>query len=221
MRIDCPLPAALTPVPAQTCPFRFDQIVRLAFQRRQPASAPPFANLAAIQSLASWQTLLDANDDTKIVLSPIFAGFTIPSSEAQTTGGNDNSTFAGLPEYNGEGSVTCPGVFTNMAPAIKRAMDALTQETLPSSTGLSNLTTYLINRDGYIFEVNPVTAGGAVGTAYKGIDIYNFRLGSVGSEGFNSKNSNPFSFNMPPNWADYLTSVKPAFDPLTDLVPTA
>src|SRR5687768_14263020 len=102
MILDCPLPAALTAIPASTCPFKLDQIVRLALQRRQPVATPPFATLADIQTLLDWTTLRDAVDATKIVLTPLFAGLTIPESEGQTVGGNDNSTIGGVPEYNGE-----------------------------------------------------------------------------------------------------------------------
>ena len=37
--IICPAPAALTATPAQTCPFRLDQIVRAAFRRKNGVAA--------------------------------------------------------------------------------------------------------------------------------------------------------------------------------------
>lgn len=212
MILNCPLPEALTEIPQPSCPFKLDQIVRMAFQRRQPSATPPFATLAELQAIAKWNTYKAATDSTKMVFSPIFAGMVIPPSEGLTTGGNDNSTFNGIPDYNGEGSVTVTGVMKNLPPATKRALDALSQESLAGVTGATNLTVFLFNKDGYSFQENP-----AAGTTYRGIPIYNFRISSVGSEGLNAPNIHNFSFGVPANWADYLTSVKPTFDPLTEL----
>lgn len=216
MIIECPLPAALKAIPLQSCPFNFDQIVRMFLQRRQPSDTPPFAALADIQTLLDWTTLKAAVDSTKVVTTPVFTGLVIPQSEPLKSGGNDNDTFAGIPEYNGEGTVTVTGNFKKLAPASKRAMDYLSQESLASAVGLTNLTAYLVNRDGYIFAVNPAP-GEVASTNYFGIPIFNFRVGSVGSEGLNAANRNGFSFDLMPNWADYLVSIKPAFDPLADL----
>jgi len=217
MILQCPLPASLKAITQPTCPFKFDQIVRFALQRRQPVATPPFSTLVAIQTLANWTTFKAAVDNTKVVMTPVFTGLTIPGSEAQTTGGNDNSTFNGIREYNGEGSITVTGEFKNLPPASKRDLDWLAQESLASSVGISNLTLYPINKDGYIFPVNPVDGAGAATTTYFGIPVYNFRVGSAGSAGFNAPNINGFSFDLPASWADYLASVKPAFDPLTEI----
>jgi hypothetical protein len=211
MFIECPLPASLEAIPAQDCPFKLDQIVKAAFQRRQPLATPPFATLVDIQTLAEWNTMKAAVDDTKIVISPLFAGLVIPESEPLTTGGNDNTTFNGIPDYNGEGMVTVTGVFKNLAPALKRSLDKLTQESLAGVGGSTNLTLYLFNKDGYSFQTNPST------TLYFGIPIYNFRVSSLGSAGLNAPNTHSFSFSVTADWADRLTSVKPAFDPITEL----
>lgn len=217
MILQCPLPTALKAITQPTCPFKFDQIVRLALQRRQPTATPTFATLVAFQTLANWTTAKAASDSTKIVLTPIFAGLVIPQSEALTTGGGDNSTFNGIREYNGENSITATGVFKNLPPQTKRDLDWLSQESLASAVGVSNLTLVPINKDGYMFPENPVDGAGAATTVYRGIPVYNFRVSSAGSEGFNAPNTNGFSFDLPANWADYITSVKPAFDPLTEI----
>jgi hypothetical protein len=211
MQIDCPLPAALTTIPGTACPFKLDQIVRMGLQRRQAIPPGPFTTLVALQTLANWTTFQAAVDSTKVVVTPLFAGLVIPQSEGLFTGGNDNSTFNGIPDYNGEGMVTITGTFKNIAPATKRAMDLLAQESLAGVGGTTNLTAYLFNKDGYSFQQNPS------GTIYAGVPIYNFRVSSLGSEGFNAPNTHGFSFSVPSTWADYLTSVKPAFDPLTQL----
>lgn len=217
MILNCPLPLALTPIAAQLCAFKFDQIVRLAFQRRQPNSAPPFETLADIQNIENWDALKIAAGNTKVTLSPIFTGLVIPQSEALITGGGDNSTFRGIREYNGENAITVTGQFKNLAPAIKRQLDLYSQESIASATGVSNLTIYMINHNGNIFPRNPVGAGEVATTQYFGVPVYNFRISSPGSEGFNAPNINGFSFDLDANWADYITAIAPAFDPLTDL----
>lgn len=201
--IDCPLPESLTAVPVQDCLFRMDQIVRFAFARR---SAPPFATEAAIKLLATWTPLLTAADETKVVMSPIFAGFVIPGSEGQFTGGNDNTTINGVRLYGGEQNVTATGVFSNMSPAVKTALDALTQYSVAGSLGTTDLGLIPINKDGKIFPKN-------LGF----IPIFNFRVGSRGSEGYNANDTHGFSFDLLPNWDEGLLAIEPAFDALVDL----
>lgn len=203
---NCPLPAALTVIPAFNCGIQFDQIVKIAFQRRQDGD-PSFDETDLITAKASWDPLLAAVGATKVVVSPVFTGFTIPASEPLVQGGNDNSTFNGIPEYNGEGSVTPAGQFKNVPVNVLNAMDSLSQESLASSVGKSNLTAFFITKDGMIIHNNG-----------KGFPIYNFRVGTTGSEGFNAKNIAPFSFSLDPYWDRTAVVSDPAFDPLTELV---
>jgi len=211
MFLTCPLPGSLTPITPASCPFRFDQIVKLLLF--QPGG-PSFANADAMKLLATWTPYLSANDDTRIVTTPIFAGFVIPGSEALTTGGNDNSTFNGIPEYNGEGTVTTTGGFRNLPSRPKLDMEKLTQFSLASAVGTTNLQLMMVNKDGYIFYTE--SADNIIG----GIDAYNWRIGSVGSEGFNAPNITPFGFSLIEGWDRYLQVVKPNFNPLTALVNT-
>ncbi len=201
MEIICPKPASLTAIPAQTCPFRMDQIVRMAFGRRP---VPPFATDAAFKLLATWTPLIAALDDTKIVISPLFAGFVIPSSEGVFTGGGDNTTFNGIRVYHGENFVTVTGNFTNVSPEVYDALALLSQESLASSVGVTNLGFIPFNKNGYGFP-----------KALDFIPMYNWRVGSRGSEGLNADDIVPFSFDLLPDWATGLTSIKPSFDPLT------
>lgn len=206
--ITCPLPGEIPSPTLSNCPFKLDQIVRLGFQQRVAAST--FANTTALQTLATWQALQAATDDTKIVMSPLFAGFTIPQSEALTSGGNDNSTVHGIRRYHGEGSVTPVGQFSNLQPATKADLMALTQFSLQNPVGLTSLTVYFVNKDGYIYYWE-------VGGSIFGARVFNFRIGSRGSEGLNSDDINAFGFDLEPNWDNYLKVIKPNFDPLTEL----
>src|SRR5882757_1031142 len=125
MNFPCPLPTTLASIPVSACPFRFDQISRVAIRRRSNAA---FASTTTFNLLATWTPLLAATDDTKIVMSPIFTNPVIPASAGQFVGGNDNTTFNGLREYYGEQYLEFTGEFKNPAPATLAAMDELAAE---------------------------------------------------------------------------------------------
>lgn len=207
----CPKPAALTPIPAQDCKFKFDQILRFGFQRNTDEA--PFHTDATtpnpIEAKASWDLLTAAVDDTKIILSPIAMGVEIPSSEGQYEGGNDNSTPFGLQMYLGEGGITVIGQHRNLAPAVYTALQHLSYES-DASLGVANLRIWLINKNGELIH----ETGDAEGDAW-GIPVYNYRIGSPGSTGFNSDNIIPFSFGLQPDWADKLKITKPSFQILS------
>lgn len=200
----CPLPAALTAITAAACPVAFDQIVQILFQQRQ--SAAPFTSVT-IKTLATWTPLLAASDATKVVKSPIFAEMVIPQSEALLQGGNDNTTFNGIPVYGGEGSVQVTAQIANLPSAQKSQLRALVPFALASSVGVSQLTAYFVTKDGNIIHNNG-----------KGFPIYNFTVSSVGSEGFNAPNKTRIGFSLEPNWDDAAEVADPSFDPLTELV---
>ena len=207
----CPKPESLTEIAAQDCRFKFDQILRLMFQRN--TAAAPFTTAAAIGLKASWDAHKAATDDNKVVVTPVTMAVEIPSSEAQTEGGNDNSTPFGMPVYLGEGAVEVTGQFRNLAPAVVKSLRALSPES-DVSLGVANLRVYMVNKDQYIIHEGQ-QEGGVAGDAW-GIPVYNFRVGTMGSTGFNSDNMIPFSFTLPPYWDENLEMTKPTdFNPLT------
>lgn len=200
----CPPAPALTPISAVNCAQIFDQIVMAFFQRTQ--SAAPFANEAALKTLSNWDTLIAAADSTKIIYTPAFSSANIAESEALTQGGNDNTTFNGIPEYYGEGFAPFVGVFKNLPSTQKVQLSALSAESIASATGVARLSVFLVNRHGQIIHNN-----------LKGIPCYNFRISSTGTQGLNSANTNTIGFVLPPNWDDSITVSTPDFDPFTDL----
>jgi hypothetical protein len=201
MLLACPKPAAIPTIAGLDCEVKFDQIVRIAFQRRDQAS---FANLAALQAVATWTPLLAAAADTKIQFSPLLNSMVIPSSEEQVQGGNDNTTVNGIEEYLGEGFVKVTGRFQGLTAAIAQSLRGYTVESV-ASAGITDLVAYFFDRNGRIIHNN-----------LKGFDIYNFRIGSVGSEGFNAKNNYPFSFALAPEWDAAATITGTLdFNPLT------
>ena len=200
----CPLPDEIPDIAKPECPFRIDQMVAMIVQRRQAAA--PFANADALKSLANWATFFLANDLTKAVITPIITSWTFPPSERLIQGGNDNSTFNGIPEYNGEGSVTATGMMKNLEPTVAKALRGLSPFGLASAIGVSELTVYFVNKNGQIFH-----------NALKGFPVYNFAIGTRGSEGFNASDMTPITIDLPPYWDEDMASVTPDFNPLIEL----
>lgn len=196
----CPAPSALAAIPATSCPVRFDQIQKLAFQRVQDSD--PFADETALKTQSNWTTLLAASDDTKIIISPYLNNPIIPPSEALTEGGNDNTTIGGVTRLMGGGNVVVTGEFRNISIAALAKLKALTAESALTA-GFTNLTAYLFNKDGSIIHA-----------AQNGFKIYNWFVGDPGSEGFNKDNVIPFRFEMKYGWADNAVVSTPTWNPL-------
>ncbi len=202
MDIICPKPTALTPIPANGCGMKFDQIVRLGLQRTQ--DTPSFNGTTdLITDEATWDTLAAAVDSTKIVTTPIFADLVIPPSEGAEEGGNDNSTVGGVPQYLGENPVKVTGVFRNLTSACKLQLDKLAAESL-ASAGVPQISIYAFNRIGRLISKGD-----------SGIPIYNFRLSTIGSEGYQQDNKIHFSFYLPADWDKDVVMTELDFNPLT------
>lgn len=199
----CPKPAALTALTLDTCPTKFDQIQRVAIQR----AGTPFEDGTDIITLASWTTLKAAADSTKIVVTPFIGNFVIPPSEGLFSGGNDNTTLNGIPDYNGEGSVRATFDLKNLSATLAENLRKLSCESL-ASNGVSVLVAYFINKNGKI-----------IANGLTGFPIYNFRVPSLGSAGLNAPNLYPSSFDLAPGWDSGFVIYDPTsvWNPLTSL----
>lgn len=182
-----------------TCSTDLDQIVKLVFQK--PQSTAPFVTADPINDIDSWTALLAASGDTKIVLSPATANVVIPSSEAVYVGENSNESVNGLGYYLGENNIRVTGEIHSATQDVIDALKAL--ECYSDVTlGESQLTVYMFVRR--IKGVSRVVAkaGASVGD-YAGFQIFNFRVSSIGSEGYQTKSKYMFSFDMQPDeWAN-------------------
>jgi hypothetical protein len=203
MDIECPKPTALTAIPDNDCGMKFDQIVRLALQRRQ--STPSFDGTDLITVEATWDALKALTTAEKVVMSPIFAGMVIPPSEGAEEGGNDNSTVNGIPQYLGENPVKVTGEFRNLKSTVKAALDKLAGESL-ASAGVPQIWVYMFNRGRKV-----------ISKGNEGIPIYNFRVSTPGSEGYNQDNKHNFSFWLPADWDKDVVMAELDFDPLTSI----
>jgi hypothetical protein len=198
----CPPPASLATIPNQTCPERYDQIVKFFFQRKQ---ATPSFTSATILIAATWTPLLTATDATKIVDSPLVPNVVIPAGEVLKEGGNDNTTINGIPRLAGRGFVGVTANLTDTEAAVRTAMRALASESA-LQPGFTNLWVYMVNRFGQIIA----------GSDGSGIDVYNVMVGDVGTEGLNKNNTNNLSFDLAPGWSDNVKVFQPTapFNPM-------
>lgn len=214
----CPKAAALTQPSDPTCNFKIEQVVKLALTRNvgnvyfdSDAGTP-----VLITALSDWQGGKAETDDLKIITTPLFAGLTIPSSEAIEEGGNDNTTVNGIPIYLGEGVVQVSGFFRNLEPAIKTQLELLACESNASASGTPQIGVYMFNRAGNIFHSSEVASPNDPIP----IGIYNFRLGTRGTEGFAKDDIIPFTFYFDGDWDNNLAYTKRTdldFNPLTQI----
>ena len=215
---DCPLPAALTPITAQDCPIIWGQIAGFAVQRIDDATNNFTDPTNPITAETNWNTFAGAADNTKLIYTPFLgSGLTFPKSTANTTGGNDNTTIDGIAIYNGEDTVEVTGLFRNLNKTVANELRLLTDESL-SAIGRTNIGAYFFPEQ--TSSDNRVIARelAASPASYAPIPIYNFRLSSVGTEGFNAQNEYDVTFTLKGNWDDDVDTVSGLdFDPLSKL----
>jgi hypothetical protein len=176
-----------------TCPEDMDQVVKIAFQLLQ--TAPAFTTLgSAIPEANSWTTFLAAVDNTKITLSPAVANVIIPSSEMVASGQDSNESVNGIGYNLGETNITVTGEIHSAPQAVVDALDELSCYS-DASLGQSKLTAYFFLRR--IKGISRVMAkGGALAGDYTGFEIFNFRVSSPDSQGYNTKTKYMWSFTM-------------------------
>jgi hypothetical protein len=210
MLFKCPKQATLTEVTPTACPIKFDQIQKLAIGRL--ISEARFDSIVGaegkpITDQAIWTALLAATDDTKIVVTPYFSGFSIPATEAIKQGGNDNTTLNGVSEVMGGQMVTVPFVLKNVSSETAKGLRLLATESMlqPGETNIG----------GYFFATdnNIVFDGGADGTEFLPFEIYNMFVPDVASEGLNTNNTYNCSFEMRFGWSENWKAVKADFNP--------
>lgn len=198
---ECPLPTALTPIPATACPFRIDQIVALGIARASAGLITGFTPTSGISTLTSSiiTTAMADTDDGKLVLTPAFGGFAIAASEANIEGENDGATPFGAGIVNQSNTVVATGMFHDKSIA---AIDAM-RKLIAENAG-RRMQFFFINRDGEVFLKN--TGLGVYG--------FNFFIGSRGTA-YNTSDKNNFRITLPPDWDKGLQKATTDFDILT------
>lgn len=206
----CPAAASLPDLPNFTCAETFGQIQKVAFQRLTSSAGKKnsFTQTAGIGKLASWTTLLSADDDTKVVVSPYIQAPTAEAGAPRTFGGG-NETLGGIEEIIGREPTPFTGVLRKMPQSLIKALKELQCEAESQNLGI-----YLFDENGAIGALqDPGTV-----TTYYPIPIRSLFIGDKTLGGFEAPDSNAIQWSFLPNWSDDLVIVVPEdFNPLTDL----
>ena len=213
----CPAAAAITTIPAVTCPENFGQIQKVAFQRLRQSdgtknsfagSGTPLAE--TISKLASWTPLLSAANGTKVVVSPYINAPADSGGDARMSGGG-NDDLGGIPETLGGNPIQ----FTGSLRAVPQSVIATMKE-LICEANAGNLGVFLFDENGNIEALHDASTP----TTYYPIPIRGLFIGDKVHGNYDAKDSNVISWYYLPNYSDTLAIIKPTdFNPLTDLVP--
>ena len=207
----CPAATSLPDIPAVKCAESFGQIQKVAFQRltKDDGTKNSFTAEKAITLLASWTTLLSAEDSTKIVVSPYIQAPTNEAGAARTFGGG-NETLGGVEEIIGREPNTFTGVMRKIPQSVIKAMKELQCESWADHLGV-----YLFDENGRIEAIQDEKTQ----TTYYPIPIRSLFIGDKTHGGLEAPDSNAIQWVFLPNYSDDLTIVPPDFNPLTDLKP--
>ena len=208
----CPAAAAITTIPAVTCPENFGQIQKVAFQRLKKADGTKnsFTSSASILLKASWTALMAAADGSKVVISPYINAPADSGGDARrTSGGNDD--LGGISEVLGGNPVQFDGSLRGVPQSVIKVIKELMCE-----ANAGNLGVFLFDENGKIEAIQDQTTA----TTFYPIPIRSLFVGSKIHGNFDAKDSNAISWMYPDNYSDNLAIVTPTdFNPLTDLVP--
>lgn len=206
----CPAGTALPDIPVNNCPESFGQIQKVAFQRlyKSTGEKNSFKTDAGIEKKASWTPLLEADDDTKIVISPYIQAPTAEAGAARTFGGG-NETLGGVEEIVGREPTPFTGVMRKLSQKIIKALKELQCESWGDNLGV-----YLFDENGAIGAIQDAKTA----TTHYPIPIRSLFIGDKTLGGYEAPDSNNIQWAFLPNWSDDLAIIVPEdFNPLTDL----
>jgi len=200
----------LPDIPVSNCPESFGQIQKVAFQRlyKSTGEKNSFKTDAGIEKKASWTSLLSADDDTKIVISPYIQAPTAEAGAARTFGGG-NETLGGVEEIVGREPTPFTGVMRKLPQKIIKALKELQCESWGDNLGV-----YLFDENGAIGAIQDAKTA----TIHYPIPIRSLFIGDKTLGGYEAPDSNNIQWAFLPNWSDDLAIIVPEdFNPLTDL----
>ena len=197
-------------IPVSNCPESFGQIQKVAFQRlyKNTGEKNSFKADAGIETKASWTSLLLADNDTKIVISPYIQAPTAEAGAARTFGGG-NETLGGVEEIVGREPTPFTGVMRKLPQKIIKALKELQCESWGDNLGV-----YLFDENGAIGAIQDAKTA----TTHYPIPIRSLFIGDKTLGGYEAPDSNNIQWAFLPNWSDDLAIIVPEdFNPLTDL----
>jgi hypothetical protein len=186
------------------CLISFAQATRLIFTKLEDGgTANTIATAAdAHLTLATYEALIAASDDTKMVITPQFGNPTMPDAEPRTAlSGNQAPSGNPLNLGNQPTSFSC--TFYGLDPKSEAAMKQLN----------GTLGVYMISHEGQIMGQ---TDDLDTPTLVKPIPIFNLFVGDAKLGGYDEPDSNILSFSLYAGWSESRIIFTPNFNPLTD-----
>lgn len=192
------------------CEVITGQIVGMALYLR--ADDASFASISEIQAETNWNSNASSNG---LIYTPQFGqGAIVPPSERNETGRDSNESIGGVGILNGNNTVTATAQFHGLDYATIETLRSYTQQSTFSRTRL--LAYFIVEgRTGTSGRVMAATDG----TAYSGIEIFNWRVGSKDLQGFNTKDMTNIDFVLKGDWDSNVALVDGLdFNPIDKLV---
>lgn len=198
----------LVAVPSSSCLESFAQPTRAYFTKRKNGSALNFIDIStdtdAHQTLATYQALVSAVDDTKLIVTPRFANATMPEPTPRTFG-SGNQVPDGVPINLGSAPPTFSSTFYGLTAEQEEAMAKVN----------GDLAVYLVSSEqqiGGIFDSN------ASPTKVYPIPIFNLFFSDRQLGGYDGVDANVLSWSFYAGWSRKFNFWKPTdFNPVTDL----
>lgn len=202
----CPGSKSLPTISKVTCYETFGQIQKVAFQRIYKSSGEKNKlSKTTITTLASWQPLLTAADDTKVAVSPYIEEPTTEAGAPRTFGGG-NATLGGVEIIVGRESTTFTGVMRRLPQNIIKELKEMQCESWGDNLGV------------YLFDENGAIECVVEDDECYPIPIRSLFIGDKTHGGFEAPDSNSIQWAFLPNYSDDLQIIVPEFNPLTELV---
>ena len=206
----CPFPSALGDIAESTCPIDLGQIRKIIFRRL--TASTPFTPVN-ITTVAAWDTAKSAVDDDKVVVSPFLAEPIIPSAEAITNGGNDNTTIGGFTEINGSTNPQFTAMFKSISEETIKDLQNIACET---QVGTNIGVQFILGQN------SPGKIAGKLDDSDTNVlffPIHSMFVGSINNQGYATRDSVPIQFELEGNsWQEGLSIYTPTdFNALTDL----
>jgi hypothetical protein len=204
MLFNCPSPTYLGGIVPTDCPIKWDQTQKLVFGRKDSTRFP---NAGAFVSEAHWQSLLNALDDSRLVITPYVSGLTIPATEVLSNGGNDNTTLDGVPEVTGVGFATVTCMLKNVSAETADELRKIGSETM-IQPGVSNIEVFFLQTaDAVVYNKTSSLDG------FRGFEVFNLVVTDIGNEGLNSNTMYNVTFNMKGGWSQFWGYQAMPFNP--------
>lgn len=200
----CPVGPYLGGIAPTDCPIKWDQTQKIVFGRKD---ATRFPNAGAFVSQSHWQALLNALNDSRLVITPYVSALTVPPTEVLTTGGNDNTTIDGVPEVTGIGFATVSFTLKNVSSETAQELRLIGTETM-IQPGVSNIEVFFLQTSDAVVYNKTKTLD-----QFRGFEVLNLVITDIGNEGLNSNTMYNVSFNMKGGWSQYWGYQQLPFNP--------